>query len=224
MKFILLLFYITTLVLILYFVIKNKKLKPKKRNILIKILAGVITISVALTAAGMYLSTLPNKQCLTSHKTTTQKPVNLKTAEDYFEMGNYNYDIGSCVAAIGNYSNAIKLNPKFAEAYNNRAYTYMMMADYKNTLTSLDKAIEIRPTYVHALMNRGDIHNYYLIDRVKAVADYDRVIAIGSQVVRETSVCGHRLMAVNNHNLFKTFYAILLNNIGMQNVPGCSKI
>ena len=46
--------------------------------------------------------------------------------------------------------------------------------------------------------NRGDIHNYYYqIDQVRAIADYDRVIAQGPAAYRNTSVCGHRLVALN---------------------------
>ena len=48
-------------------------------------------------------------------------------------------------------------------------------------------------------MNRGDIYNYdYNIDRARAIADYDRVIALGPEAMRDTSVCGHRFLAVHN--------------------------
>jgi tetratricopeptide (TPR) repeat protein len=56
-----------------------------------------------------------------------------------------------------------------AEAYNNRAYTYMTIRDYADALPDLDQATALRPTYVNALMNRGDIYNfYYQIDRARA--------------------------------------------------------
>ena len=48
-------------------------------------------------------------------------------------------------------------------------------------------------------MNRGDIYNYYhAIDRGRAIADYDRVIAQGPAARRGTSVCGHRMLALND--------------------------
>ena len=46
-------------------------------------------------------------------------------------------------------------------------------------------------------MNRGDIYNYYLVDRARAIADYDRVIAPGPEATHATSVCGHRLVALH---------------------------
>jgi tetratricopeptide (TPR) repeat protein len=121
-------------------------------------------------------------------------PASLVTAQDYLTLGDYDYDRGDCVQAIQDYSHAIAIDPTFAAAYNNRAYTAMRRQDYAAALTDLDRAIAIRPDYIAALMNRGDIYNYYYaIDRQRAMADYDRVIALGG--TRQTSVCGHRLLA-----------------------------
>jgi hypothetical protein len=48
-------------------------------------------------------------------------------------------------------------------------------------------------------MNRGDIYNYdYAIDRSRAIADYNRVIALGPTAIHDTSVCGHRFLALHN--------------------------
>jgi tetratricopeptide (TPR) repeat protein len=70
----------------------------------------------------------------------------------------------------------------------------MRRQDYAAALPDLDRAIDLRPDYAHALMNRGDIYNYYYrIDRRRAIADYDRVIALGQ--TPHTSICGHRLLA-----------------------------
>ena len=86
-----------------------------------------------------------------------------------------------------------------AEAYNNRAYTYMTIRDYADALPDLDQAIALRPTYVNALMNRGDIYNfYYQIDRARALADYDRVLALGPEATHGASICGHRFLAGHN--------------------------
>jgi len=120
-------------------------------------------------------------------------PVSLTTAQDYLAQGDYDFEQGGCEQAIADYTTAIELNPDFAEAYYNRAYTYMTIHNYAAALPDLDRAIQIRPDYVNALMNRGDIYNYYYqIDRKRAIADYDRVEQIGSQY---TSATGHRAMA-----------------------------
>jgi tetratricopeptide (TPR) repeat protein len=137
----------------------------------------------------------PVIQCAPS-SAVSKPPASLVSASDYMALGDFEFDRGNCDGAITAYSRAIALNPDFAEAYNNRAYAYMTKKDYAHALPDLDRAIALRPTYVNALMNRGDIHNYYYdIDYDLAIADYDRVIALGA---RNTSVCGHRMLAVNH--------------------------
>jgi tetratricopeptide (TPR) repeat protein len=168
---------------------------PKLRMGIAAGLAGVlfILVSVLLVRSSMTRSPRP---CLTRQVPAYPPPAAWVTAEDYFAQGNYAYDSGDCKLAIADYSQAIALNPNYAEAYNNRAYTYMILQDYAMALPDLDRAIQIRPGYVNALMNRGDIHNfYYAIDYEKAIADYDHVISLGAM---HTSVCGHRLLAVNH--------------------------
>jgi tetratricopeptide (TPR) repeat protein len=120
------------------------------------------------------------------------------TAADYLNRAGEELDGAAYSAAIADYTRAIALDPTFAEAYNNRAYTYMTLGNYAAALSDLDQAIALRPTYVNALMNRGDIYNYYYhIDRARALADYDRVLAVDPNAARDTSVCGHRMLALH---------------------------
>jgi tetratricopeptide (TPR) repeat protein len=170
--------------------------KNKKRAI---VLTGAITVlllgSLALI---MYKDTTAvDIQCGSTHQTSSVPPTSLKTAADYFLQGNYDYDIGNCTKAIEDYSKSIKLNPGSPQTYNNRAYTFMRLRDYKSALTDLDHALAIKPDYIQALMNRGDIHNYYYaIDRKSSVTDYEKVIALGG--TKGTSVCGHLFLAEHN--------------------------
>jgi len=153
-------------------------------------------------------ATSKNKHCGYAHQTESQPIQSPLTAQDYFDEGNYEYDRGNCQEAIINYSIAIDVSPDFSPAYNNRAYTYMMMNDYKDALPDLDKAIALRPDYVNALINRGDIYNYYYNrDRSKAITDYDRVIALGK--TEGTSVCGHRMLAMNGGWSLKQYWQIV---------------
>ncbi len=149
-------------------------------------------------------------QCIKTHITTNKPPTQVTTAQDYFDQGNYDYDIGDCLKAIVDYTQALQANPNFAEAYNNRAYTYMRMHQYSKALPDLDAAIQIRPAYVNALMNRGDIYNYYYLkDKQKALADYDTVLSLGPDVYKTTSLCGHRLLAQNNGWTVQTLYQLI---------------
>lgn len=153
----------------------------------------VVGASAAVGAAAQ-----PDTQCTTTRAPLAAPTASPVTAPDYLALGDADYDRGACAEAIAAYTRAIELDPQFAAAYNNRAYTAMRRQDYAAALTDLDRAIALRPDYAHALMNRGDIYNYYYrIDRQRAIADYDRVIALGRPTDSSGSVCGHRLLAAS---------------------------
>ena len=146
-------------------------------------------------------------------------PKALVAADDYLAQGAYDFDRGNCDAAIADFGRAIALNPNLAEAYNSRAYTYMVKQQYALALPDLDRALQIRPNYLNALMNRADIHNYYYdIDYNLAIADYDRVLRLpGSEHI---SVCGHRMLAAN-HGWNAGVLADILTGFKFGAEPGC---
>jgi tetratricopeptide (TPR) repeat protein len=99
----------------------------------------------------------------------------------------------------------------------------MRMQNYAPALQDLDQALRIRPDYLHALMNRGDIHNYYFEqDRKKAIDDYNHILSLGGQA-HEPSVCGHRAVAIYNlpghegWNL-KSWFKLVLSREGACNM------
>lgn len=156
--------------------------------------------------------THPVIQCGGSQQTTVYPPMMVNSAQDYFDLGNYYYDIGDCPDAISAYTKSIALNRNYPESYNNRAYTYMILRDYKDALFDLDKAIALRPTYVHALMNRGDLYNYYYhVNYQKALSDYNAILALGPDAYRGTAVCPHRLLAMDNGWSPKTMVKLIIH-------------
>lgn len=138
----------------------------------------------------------PTDACIGKVIAVSVPPAQLVTAQDYFQQGDYAYDQGNCTQAITDYTQAIKLNPQDAQVYNNRGYTYMLLHQYDKALADLDKAITIRPDYANALMNRGDLYNYYYaINHDRAIADYDRVMASDPQNQQHNQVNGHMAFA-----------------------------
>ena len=160
----------------------------------------MVVFCLAIGLFGAYSASQPVVSCASAPKKPFSKaPATLISAQDYFMQGDYNYEQGECDRAITDYSRAIELNPNLAEAYNNRAYIYMVKKDYAAALPDLDHAIQLRPNYVNAWMNRGDIYNYYYeINYERAVANYDQVLSIDPRAAKTTSVCGHRLLAINH--------------------------
>lgn len=199
MKLLISLFLIAIIGYAVYYFLSKKTTSKQKHKKADKKALGITAAVVVVLLGGltflMYRAeTAPDIQCGKMHTTPSYPPANLKTAMDYFEQGNYEYDRGNCQKAIVDYTRSIELNPKYPQAYNNRGYTYMRMRDYQAALPDFDKAIALNPKYIQALMNRGDIHNYYYqIDRPSAVADYEKVISLGGG--QETSVCGHLFLA-----------------------------
>ncbi len=158
-------------------------------------LFGAIFLASAVYI-GSFLLSPATQACLGKVIAPSSPSARLVTAQDYFHQGDYEYDQGNCSQAIADYTQAITLDPQVAEVYNNRAYTYMAIGQYDKALLDLDQAIAIRPDYVNALMNRGDIYNYYYaVNHERAIADYDRIMAIDPWNQQHTQVNGHMAWA-----------------------------
>lgn len=67
----------------------------------------------------------------------------MRRAEDYAEEGKARFEGGDYEGAIESYTNALYANPKFAWAYNKRAYALTNMEKYKEAVEDYDKAIAI---------------------------------------------------------------------------------
>lgn len=184
------------------------------------IFAAVVVFFLAIGLFGVYGANQPIVSCASAPKKPfSTAPAGLVTAQDYFAQGDYNYEQGNCDRAIDDYARAIELNPNLAEAYNNRAYIYMVKKEYALALPDLDRALQLRPNYVNALMNRGDIHNYYYeIDYVRAIADYDQVLSLDQNTAEHASVCGHRLLALNHGWNLNVLRSLLTNGV----TAGCA--
>ncbi len=169
-------------------------------KIKIFIIIGVIIVCTLFVLLKVYgIVSGPDTQCSFSHTSTSLPPKNPKTAQDFFALGNYQYDGGKCNEAVVDYTKAIGLDPAFFKAYNNRGYTNMRLRKYANALKDFDKAILLNSQYPEPYLNRGDLYNYYgpITSRQKAIADYQKAISLGA--VHNTSVCGHLAMAQTNN-------------------------
>lgn len=81
--------------------------------------------------------------------------------------------------AVNLLDKAIKQNPNFIQAYNNRGNAYRDLKQYQKALNDYDKAISLNPKFVKAYSNRGNI--YY--DQKKyqmAIKDYNKTISLNS--------------------------------------------
>jgi tetratricopeptide (TPR) repeat protein len=81
-------------------------------------------------------------------------------AEEFFEQGKKFTSVENADQAIENYSKAIKINPKFAKAYNNRGIAYIWKKQYDLAIADLSKAIELDPKNGKAYNNRAVVYSY----------------------------------------------------------------
>ena len=60
--------------------------------------------------------------------------------------------------AIGDYDQAIGLNPGYAVAFNNRGFAYGLERNFDHAIADFDQAIRLNPNYALAFRNRGNVY------------------------------------------------------------------
>jgi tetratricopeptide (TPR) repeat protein len=79
--------------------------------------------------------------------------------------------------ALGEFTQAIELNPLSAQAYSNRGYVHVLKKEFSLAIPDFNKAIQIDPSYAAAYTNRG---NAYLSQKRfdLALRDCDAALAL----------------------------------------------
>jgi tetratricopeptide (TPR) repeat protein len=65
--------------------------------------------------------------------------------------------MGKFDLAVRDYTEAIKLNPKNAESYNNRANAYSLLGKYDDAIKDYDEALKLEPKNARIYANRGAV-------------------------------------------------------------------
>ena len=84
-------------------------------------------------------------------------------------------------AAIKDFDQAIRLNPKELILYYNRGTAYLQSTDWKKAKKDFDAVIKIQPDFVNAYLNRG-IVNLNLNDLDAALNDFNTGIQINPRI------------------------------------------
>lgn len=96
------------------------------------------------------------------------------TAENWFERG---FEATDPEEEIRSFSEAIRLEPRFAEAFYNRAIARSAMGDRAGALADYDEAIRLSPEDPDAYNNRG-LERSEAGDRDGALADLDLAVGL----------------------------------------------
>ena len=105
-------------------------------------------------------------------------------AEDYFDKAKSLCFSGECTdpqRAIEYLSEAIRLKPDYAEAYQNRGFVYSQMKQYPSAIKDYDQAIRLKPDFMETYYNRGN--SYLKLQQYQsAIKDYDEAIKLKPDV------------------------------------------
>src|SRR5579872_1086355 len=90
---------------------------------------------------------------------------NIASKEQNWEQATYYYGEG------------IRLEPCFADAWNNLGTVYFQQKNYEKAMENYEKAVLCNPQFINALLNRANTA-YELKEYYKAIGDLERAIAI----------------------------------------------
>lgn len=82
--------------------------------------------------------------------------------------------------AIENFTRAIRLNPYYSEAYNNRGIAHTAKGNYEKAFEDYNRAVELNSDFFYAFINRGKLYSDKG-EHLWAIEDYDRAIRINSE-------------------------------------------
>ena len=101
------------------------------------------------------------------------------SAQEYFEQALARPESDQ-IGKIADYNEAIRLNPQYDFAYNNRGFARYRVGETDGAMADYNEAIRLNPQLAIAYVNRGNAH-YANIDLDEAMADYAEAIRLDPQ-------------------------------------------
>ncbi len=120
-----------------------------------------------------------------------------KTLEEWVVQGIMKTEMRDFAGAAADFSEAINLDPKRPELYNNRGNAYKSMGEPSKALLDYAKALEVDPEYVNAYINRALIRQNQK-DFFGAVDDFNKAVQIDPQNIDSYINLGNAYQAQGN--------------------------
>ena len=136
--------------------------KKKSSNLIFSILAVILIFIIIVFYIGLTVQTGSESQ---------------PTAKLYFDMGVSNLVPNQYEKAIDDFTKAIELNPRYFDAYWQRASAYSNLGQYESALADYTKIIELKPNFAYPYYERGLV--YLLLEQYnKSINDYTKAIEL----------------------------------------------
>jgi Flp pilus assembly protein TadD/V8-like Glu-specific endopeptidase len=97
--------------------------------------------------------------------------------DDFLIKGNDKYYKKDFLGALADYSEAIKLDPNYLEAYNNRGNARYALGDNQGAIADCNQAIKINPNFAYAYVLRGNAR-IKLGDKQGSITDYTQAVKL----------------------------------------------
>ncbi len=127
--------------------------------------------------AAEFAATLKVLSINTTPATSESENLALLDAVTYHKRGQAHASTRNYEQAIMDYTQAIALDPNYAEAYDSRGLAHLLMENYGQALLDCSRAIELAPDFVTTHVNRGIAYTG-LRDYDRATIDYDTALKL----------------------------------------------
>jgi Flp pilus assembly protein TadD len=85
---------------------------------------------------------------------------------------------GKTGEAIAGLERAVQINPKSAELHNQLGISYRQIGEMTKAQAAYDRAIALDPRHANAQLNLGILHDLYLNDPARALAQYETYLGL----------------------------------------------
>ncbi|MBU6344395.1 MAG: tetratricopeptide repeat protein [Cyanobacteria bacterium REEB494] len=137
-----------------------------------------IPINTFLNFNNPLLKELPIQRNTTATGEVPQQRLNSpQSARDFYARGITKLDQFSYKESLDDFDQAIKIDPKYAEAYFKRGYALSWLRRYEEALLDFNQVIALDPNYLDGYLNRGWTYIWLQNDQA-ALEDFNRAIRL----------------------------------------------
>ncbi|WP_069790772.1 tetratricopeptide repeat protein [Cyanobacterium sp. IPPAS B-1200] len=140
------------------------------------VVSGAIAFYAFLPTSGGVVDYINPMEAESVEVPSSNSSVGLEPSR-YYELGNRAYDEQRYNVAIIHYNSALRGDPNFVDAYNNRGISHHALGEYQEAIADYERIMELDPSYMRAYYNRGNAYKSLGEDQ-KAIANYLQAIEL----------------------------------------------